>query len=130
MSFDKLGNGNSVYVLSSNPVHSEVYSIQHYVIQIVSDFRQVDGFFRHGTGICSKLEQMKYAYLRWEHDIWADFWFVRFYIWAEILCSKEWNLPILPLFYLYFSSHLESGEITRSTYIKSMGFKFAARIDL
>ena len=25
---------------------------------------------------------------------------------------------------------LESGEITRSTYIKSMGFKFAARTDL
>ena len=31
-------------VVSSNPVHGEVYSIQHYVINIVSDLRQVDGF--------------------------------------------------------------------------------------
>ena len=30
-------------VVSSNPVHGEVYSI-HYVINIVSDLRQVDGF--------------------------------------------------------------------------------------
>jgi hypothetical protein len=31
-------------VVSSNPVHSEVYSIQHYVIKFVSDLRQVSGF--------------------------------------------------------------------------------------
>ena len=31
-------------VVSSNPVHGEVYSIQHYVIKFVSDLRQVDGF--------------------------------------------------------------------------------------
>jgi hypothetical protein len=29
-------------VVSSNPVHGEVYSIQHYVIEFVSDLRQVD----------------------------------------------------------------------------------------
>jgi hypothetical protein len=29
---------------SSNPVHDEVYSIQHYVIKFVSDLRQVGGF--------------------------------------------------------------------------------------
>ena len=29
---------------SSNPVHGEVYSIQHYVIKFVSDLRQVSGF--------------------------------------------------------------------------------------
>jgi hypothetical protein len=28
-------------VVSSNPTHSEVYSIQHYVIKFVSDLRQV-----------------------------------------------------------------------------------------
>jgi hypothetical protein len=28
-------------VVSSNPVHGEVYSIQHYVIQFVSDLLQV-----------------------------------------------------------------------------------------
>ena len=32
-------------VVSSNPAHSEVYSIQHYVIKFVSDFRQVGVFF-------------------------------------------------------------------------------------
>jgi hypothetical protein len=33
-------------VVSSNPVHGEVYSIQHYVIKFVSDLRQVSGFLR------------------------------------------------------------------------------------
>ena len=32
-------------VVSSNPVHGEVYSIQHYVIKFVSDLRQVGVFF-------------------------------------------------------------------------------------
>jgi hypothetical protein len=31
-------------VVSSNPAHSEVYSIQLYVIKFVSDMRQVGGF--------------------------------------------------------------------------------------
>jgi hypothetical protein len=31
-------------VVSSNPVHGEVYSIQHYVIKFVSDLRQLGGF--------------------------------------------------------------------------------------
>jgi hypothetical protein len=31
-------------VVSSNPAHGEVYSIQHYVIKFVSDLRHVDGF--------------------------------------------------------------------------------------
>jgi hypothetical protein len=33
-------------VVSSNPVHGEVHSIQHYVIKFVSDLRQVCGFLR------------------------------------------------------------------------------------
>ena len=32
--------------LPSNPAYAEVYSIQHYVIQLVSDLRQVNGFLR------------------------------------------------------------------------------------
>jgi hypothetical protein len=32
--------------VSSNPVHGEVYSIQHYFIKFVSDLRQVGGFLR------------------------------------------------------------------------------------
>ena len=31
-------------VVSSYPVHGEVYSIQHYVIKFVSHLQQVDGF--------------------------------------------------------------------------------------
>jgi hypothetical protein len=31
-------------VVSSNLVHGEVYSIQHYVTQYISDFRQVGSF--------------------------------------------------------------------------------------
>jgi len=31
-------------VVSSNPAHGEVYSIQPYVIKFISDFRQVGGF--------------------------------------------------------------------------------------
>jgi hypothetical protein len=33
-------------VVSSNPVHGEVYSNQHDVIKFVSDLRQVSGFLR------------------------------------------------------------------------------------
>ena len=33
-------------VVSSNPAHVEVYSIQHYVIKFVSDLRPVSGFLR------------------------------------------------------------------------------------
>jgi hypothetical protein len=33
-------------VVSSKPVHDEVYSIQHYVIKFVSDLQQVGGFLR------------------------------------------------------------------------------------
>jgi hypothetical protein len=33
-------------VLSSNPVHGVVYSIEHYVKKFVSDLRQVGGFLR------------------------------------------------------------------------------------
>jgi len=31
-------------VVSSNPIHGNVYSIQHYVIKFLSDLRQVGGF--------------------------------------------------------------------------------------
>ena len=33
-------------VVSSIPVHGEVYWIQHYLLKFVSDLGQVDGFFR------------------------------------------------------------------------------------
>jgi hypothetical protein len=33
-------------VVSSNPIHDKVYSIQHYVIKFVSDLQQVGDFLR------------------------------------------------------------------------------------
>ena len=36
----------TIEVVSSNPVHGEMYSIQHYVIKFVSDLRQVGDFLR------------------------------------------------------------------------------------
>ena len=33
-------------VMSSNPVHGEAYSMQHYVIRFVSDLLQIGGFLR------------------------------------------------------------------------------------
>ena len=33
-------------VASSNAIHGEVYSIQHYVLKFVSDLRQVGSFLR------------------------------------------------------------------------------------
>jgi hypothetical protein len=33
-------------VVSVNPVHGKVYSLQHYVIKFVSDLLQVGGFHR------------------------------------------------------------------------------------
>jgi hypothetical protein len=33
-------------IVSSNPPHGEVYSMQHYVIKFVSDLRQVGGFLQ------------------------------------------------------------------------------------
>ena len=33
-------------IVSSNPAHGEVYSVQHCVIKFISDLRQVGGFLR------------------------------------------------------------------------------------
>jgi hypothetical protein len=33
-------------VVSSNPIHGEVYSIQHYVMKFASDLRHVSGFLQ------------------------------------------------------------------------------------
>jgi hypothetical protein len=33
-------------IVSSNPIHGEMYSMQHYVIKFVCNLRQVDGFHR------------------------------------------------------------------------------------
>jgi hypothetical protein len=43
--------GDCIVVLTSNPTHGQVYSIQHYVIKSVSDLQTVNGF--SGTLISS-----------------------------------------------------------------------------
>ena len=48
-------------VVSSNPVHGEVYSIQHYVIKFATDLRQVD-CLSSGTPVSS-------TYKTERHDI-------------------------------------------------------------
>jgi hypothetical protein len=40
-------------VVSSNPAHGEVYSIQHYVIKFVNDLREIGGGFFSGTSVSS-----------------------------------------------------------------------------
>ena len=54
-------------VVSSNPVHGEEYSIQHYGIKCVSDLRQVGGF-SPGTPVSStnktKLHDVIEIYLK------------------------------------------------------------------
>jgi hypothetical protein len=44
--YSYLWNPITTKVVSSNPVHGEVYSMQHYVIKLVSDLQQVGGFLR------------------------------------------------------------------------------------
>ena len=36
-------------IMSSNPAHDKVYSIEHYVIKFLSDLRQVGGFIRFSS---------------------------------------------------------------------------------
>ena len=43
-------------VVSSNPTHGEVYSIQHYAIKFVSDLRQTGLWFSPGILISSTNE--------------------------------------------------------------------------
>jgi hypothetical protein len=40
-------------VVSSNPVHGDVYTIQHYVTKFVSDLRQTGRWFSPGTLVTS-----------------------------------------------------------------------------
>jgi len=44
---------NTTNVVSLNPTHGEVYSIQHYVIKYVSDFWQAGEWFSPGTPVSS-----------------------------------------------------------------------------
>jgi hypothetical protein len=67
-------------VVSSNPVHGEVYSIQYYVIKFVIDWRQVGGF---SPGI-----PVSFTNKTKLHDV------------IEIYLKKALNIIILTLFHL------------------------------
>jgi hypothetical protein len=43
-------------VVSLNPAHGEVYSIQHYVINFVSDLQQVGGFLWYSPFLHQKIK--------------------------------------------------------------------------
>ena len=43
---DDMVVGFTTNVVSLNPVHGEVYSIQHYVIKFFNDLRQIGDFLR------------------------------------------------------------------------------------
>ena len=44
-------------VVSSNPVHGEVFSMQHYVIKFVSDLRQIGGFSGYSVSFTNKTDR-------------------------------------------------------------------------
>jgi hypothetical protein len=55
-------------VVSLNPIHGEVYSIQHYVVKFVSDLRQVGGFLHVKLTIIPGLIKMSafdWSMTRW-----------------------------------------------------------------
>ena len=59
-------------VVSSKPVHVEVYSIQHYVVKLVSDLRQVVGLFSPGTPVsstnktdCYDITEILFKVIKW-----------------------------------------------------------------
>ncbi len=52
---------NSTNAVSWNPLHCEVYPIQHYVIKFVSDLRQAGGFrFSQGIPVSSANKADRY----------------------------------------------------------------------
>jgi hypothetical protein len=65
-------------VVSSNPAHGEVYSIQHYVTKFISDLLQVGGFIRVLRFLHQKTDH---------HDI------------TEILLNVALNTKILTVIY-------------------------------
>ena len=75
-------------VVSSNPTHDEVYSVQHYVIKFVSDLRQVSGFFPDTLVSCTNKAD--------RHNI------------PEIVLKVALNTITLTLLYIVFSHELGS----------------------
>jgi hypothetical protein len=68
-------------VVSLNPVHGEVYSIQHYVIKLVSDLRHAGRWISRGTAVSSTNITIR-------HDI------------TEILLKVMLNTITPPIFFL------------------------------
>jgi len=84
-------------VVSSNSLHGEVCSIQHYVITFVSNLRQVCGFFRVlrfpqpikliATKVASNFKNQASFHSATKHDSHAQFQI----IWLELLKRRVWR---------------------------------------
>ena len=88
-------------VVSSNSLHGEVCSIQHYVITFVSNLRQVCGCFRVlrfpqpikliATKVASNFKNQSSFHSATKHDSHAQFqiiWLELLKIFSETTCSK------------------------------------------
>jgi hypothetical protein len=95
-------------IVSSNPVHGEMYSIQHYVIKFVSDLRQVGGFLQVLTNKtdCHDLTEILLKVALNTVSLFCNILFIG--LWPEILevqTLKEW---LLPMYYIMFRKHLKT----------------------
>ena len=57
----------TIKIVSFNPTHGEVYSIQHYVIKFAYDLRQVSGFLTNKSA-------------RWNEKLYDPIYFLHFYM--------------------------------------------------
>ena len=80
----------TINVVSLNPVHGELYLIQHYVIKFVSDLRQVDGFFRYSCFFHSNSEI--FVYMEDVHILTC----LRFFFLLYIDCLIIFNYMFIP----------------------------------
>jgi hypothetical protein len=89
----------STKVVSSNPVHGDVFSIQHYVIMFVSDLRQVGGFspgipvsstnkITHLWGMSRSLHERKPT------DVPNEQHRDRSYHWLSVAREITWIIPV------------------------------------
>jgi hypothetical protein len=64
-------------VVSSNPVHGEVYSIQQYVIKFVSDLGQLYDFLRYSVSSnktdCHDISEILFSGVKYHKSSFLDF---------------------------------------------------------
>ena len=100
--------------MSSNPVHGEVYSIQHCVIKFVNDLRQVGGFLRvlrfpppikWPPWYNWYIVERGFKHHKPTHSIiWGERWLFALLILMKLLTNKQTNKHT-PTWYLRVSLH-------------------------